>query len=537
MALSQHSKNLAKQALNKDNFTNEHLIEAYGVNQDQLLQLIEQKTPQELYDATYSMYLNAYGDEATAQNYADYIKNFANALQEQSKLDNTALEVKKQADAGEAERRKKEFSKLPKIEKPKPVENQAVVEADLSPNLLREYGNNLFELITYDPSVNNGKDGGRIKLAGVLKQLPSFSMGSTWEAGPAASLSDIIKGYMCSDMMEKIMAIGGSDRAWTTVDEGSDRTYKECTVPSFNLEFRLYPGQAIGTTELTSYDTWITALSLFAQPSIASKININAIGNNLVNGALQGLDNLKTVGTNILGTIAGGDASKNEQADSNMLTDLGNAVGKIVDDAAVLVTSRDDKNRVEGSCNKKNFYGGKLWKLRILPGLIQKPIIVYIAGWSVTYSKEINFQTGKPIYVDFTINCNLDQVPDAGLWMYYMDKNASEDGVFTAYEKTGCEPKQPAKELTEDVVETQQSTFDNGTTQTITTTKHKDGTTDNFVAYTKADGTKNIVHMGTAKPGEEYTKQGMETHSVPPGYHWEKKMFAEVWYLEENFFH
>ena len=102
MALSQHSKNLAKQALNKDNFTNEHLIEAYGVNQDQLLQLVEQKTPQELYDATYSMYLNAYGDEATAQNYADYIKNFADAMQEQSKLDNTAKKKKKQADAGEA---------------------------------------------------------------------------------------------------------------------------------------------------------------------------------------------------------------------------------------------------------------------------------------------------------------------------------------------------------------------------------------------------------------------------------------------------
>ena len=74
MALSQHSKNLAKQALNKDNFTNEHLIEAYGVNQDQLLQLVEQKSPQELYDATYSMYLNAYGDEATAENYVRIYK-------------------------------------------------------------------------------------------------------------------------------------------------------------------------------------------------------------------------------------------------------------------------------------------------------------------------------------------------------------------------------------------------------------------------------------------------------------------------------
>ena len=422
---------------------------------------------------------------------------------------------------------------------PKPIKNEPdALLKDLDESLLKEYGNNLFELVTYDPSVNNGKNNGQIRLMGVLKQLPNFSMSTKWSEGPGASITNFVKDYMGNELMEIVTTIGGNDRSWNAVDEQSDRVYDGvASLPTFNLDFRIYTTETIGTKALTSWTTWETALALFAQPSIASKININAIGNNLVNGALQGLDNVKTVGTNILGTIAGGDASKNEKADSNMLTDLGNAVGKIVDDAAILVTSRDDRNRVEGRCNKKNFYGGKLWKLRILPGLIQKPIIVYIAGWSVTYSKEVNFQTGKPIYVDFTINCNLDQVPDAGLWMYYMDKNASEDGVFTAYEKTGCEPKQPAKELTEDVVETQQTTFDNGTTQTVTTTKHKDGTTENFVAYSKADGTKNIVHMGTAKPGEEYTKQGMETHSVPPGYHWEKKMFAEVWYLEENFFH
>ena len=35
-----------------------------------------------------------------------------------------------------------------------------------------------------------------IKLAGVLKELPSFSMTSSWEKGPASSISDTIKEYL-----------------------------------------------------------------------------------------------------------------------------------------------------------------------------------------------------------------------------------------------------------------------------------------------------------------------------------------------------
>lgn len=511
MALSQHSKNLAKQVLTKDNFTNEHLIEAYGVNQDQLLQLIEQKEPQELYDATYTMYLNAYGDTDIAKSYAEYLKNFASAMKEQSTMDDAALQIKKEADEGAAKRRQQEFDNLPLVTKPKEIKNSSIVDEDISSNLLREYGNNLFELVTYDQSVNNGKNNGRISLTGVLKQIPSFSMGTSWAAGPAASLSDIVKGFMCSDLMELIMTIGGNDRSWNAVDEGTDRTYDKCNVPSFNLEFRIYPDQTIGTTPLTTYETWISALSLFVQPSIASKVNINAMGNNVINGALQGLDNFHTMTSNMMSMITGN--KKEGTEDQNMLENAANAIGKIVDDTAVLITSRDDKNRVEGVCNKKNFYGGKLWKLKLLPGIIQKPIIVFIKSWSVTYSKEINITNKKPIYVDFSLNCELDQIPDAGVWMYYMDKNSNEQGVFPKYEKTESIPTNNEK---------------------IKTVSVKTNDTESVITYEDNGDSRKIIHMGTAKPGEEYTKQGMETHSAPPGYRWNKKIFAEVWYLEKD---
>lgn len=392
-------------------------------------------------------------------------------------------------------------------------------EPTISENLLREYGNNLFELVTYDPSIKDGQ----IKLIGVLKQIPSFNMGTAWRSGPAASLSDILKGYLCSDLMEMMMAIGGSDKSWSSVDEASDRTFEECKTPSFNLEFRLYPGQNIGTTSLTTYDTWISALSLFAQPSIASKINVNAIANNAVNGAIHGLDKFKTATEKMVETVAGTKVPDSEST----INVLANTVGNIVDDTAVLVTNRDDKNRVEGTANKKSFYGAKLWKLNILPGLIEKPIVVYIENWSVTYSKEINFETGKPIYVDFTVNCALDQIPDAGLWMYYMDKNRNETGVFTGYERTNLK----ATDLAENIKEPEIKITDlgNGRKQIV----HIDETgQSNYVAYTNPDGSRKIVHQGSAKVGEQYTKQGMETHTPPPGYHWKKQNFAEVWELE-----
>lgn len=399
------------------------------------------------------------------------------------------------------------------------------MEPSINENLLREYGNNLFELVTYDPSVNMGKNGGQIRLIGVLKQLPSFNMGTTWDSGPAASLSDILKGFLCSDLMETMVAVGGNDRSWTSVDEASDRTYKECKTPSFNLEFRLYPDQTIGTTELTTYDTWLSALSLFAQPSIASKINVNSMANNAVNGAIYGLDKFKTVTEKMMDTVAGTTVPDSEST----ISVLANAVGNLVDDTAVLVTNRDDKNRVEGPANKKSFYGAKLWKLSILPGLIEKPVIVYISSWSVTYSKEINFETGKPIYVDFTVNCVLDQVPDAGVWMYYMDRNMNESGVFTGYEKTNLK----MQDLSENVQEPEIKITDlgNGTKQIIHTNEHNQN---EYVAYTHPDGSRKVVHQGTAKIGQQYTRQGMETHTPPPGYHWEKQNFAEIWELEQD---
>lgn len=411
-------------------------------------------------------------------------------------LEKAEKEGQKKSDA-EIKKQQEEINKNSGIIPPKPIKNEPDTSLkDLDESLLKEYGNNLFELVTYDPSVNNDKNNGQIRLLGVLKQLPNFSMSTKWSEGPGASITNFVKDYMGNELMEIVTTIGGNDRSWNAIDEQSDRVYDGvASLPTFNLDFRIYTTETIGTKALTSWTTWETALALFAQPSIASKVSVNSMGNNLVNGVLQGLDNVTSVIKSVPEAL-GGNVNKSSQKDNgavmNAIDAVTNTVGDVIDKAAVLVTSRDDQNRVEGQANRKNYYGAKLWKLSILPGILQRRIPVYISSWSVTYSKErkiVRDENGNaiptdPIYVDFNVQCQLDQVPNAGVWMYYFDKNANSVGIW---EKTN----------------------------------KKDTTSP--TAEVNSNGNQldsNDVQISDAVEGEEYLASHKNLYSLPAGYRW-----------------
>lgn len=69
------------------------------------------------------------------------------------------------------------------LEKPTNYENKALNTNPPPDDVYREYGNNFFELWTYDVNsipANNGL----FKMAGILSEIPSFSMGASWESGP-----------------------------------------------------------------------------------------------------------------------------------------------------------------------------------------------------------------------------------------------------------------------------------------------------------------------------------------------------------------
>lgn len=325
------------------------------------------------------------------------------------------------------------FNKLPAY---KNVQTKDV-NLNTDNKLLKEYGNNYFELITYDQGLNNSKLGGQLKLAGVLKDMPSFSMSCTWDKGPAASISDTVKSFMCAPLVEMMTTMGGRDRAWMSLDEGTDRVYKTTSRPSFTLNFKLYPNEVIGSEKLTEWKTWLKALSLYTMPSVDAKVSINAMANNTLNGLYGCGDLIKnTLDSFQKGFSNAFDSQKNEAVSDKSIIDkitkgIGGGLETAVNGVAGQLTERDGLNRVTNSSNTKNYYGAKLWYLKLLPGIFKKPLIVYISNWGVTYSKEINPDTHEPIWVDFTVTCEMDQIASAPVWMSYITGQSENIETYT----------------------------------------------------------------------------------------------------------
>lgn len=300
-------------------------------------------------------------------------------------------------------------------------------------SLYEEYGNNYFELITYDnifKSKNNSA--GALTLAGVLKDIPSFGLTAEWEKGPAASVSDTVKNFMCSPGMEMITTLGGHDRAWMNLDEGTDRTYKTVDRPSFDLSFKLYTNENIGSKSLTTYQTWLKALSLFSMPSIDTKVSINAMANNVLNGVYGCVD----LADKMIDAAKTTFNASRQNEDKDIIDTIADTAVGVVDAAAETIQSRNGEWRVTSNNNLKNYYGAKLWYLKILPGIFRKPLIVYIQSWGITYSKEVNPNRFTCIWVEFKINCQMDQIASAPIWMKYLRNTTDPSNYETYYEKT-----------------------------------------------------------------------------------------------------
>lgn len=363
-------------------------------------------------------------------NWADFVKVGGDEWRKGQQTKN-AEQLKKAKVAGVDGNTK--FNKLPAY---KNVQTKDV-NLNTDNKLLEEYGNNYFELITYDQGLNNSKLGGQLKLAGVLKDMPSFSMSCTWDKGPAASISDTVKSFMCAPLMEMMTTMGGRDRAWMSLDEGTDRVYKTTSRPSFTLNFKLYPNEVIGSEKLTEWKTWLKALSLYTMPSVDAKVSINAMANNTLNGLYGCGDLIKnTLDSFQKGFSNAFDSQKNEAVSDKSIIDkitegIGGGLETAVNGVAGQLTERDGLNRVTNSSNTKNYYGAKLWYLKLLPGIFKKPLIVYISNWGVTYSKEINPDTHEPIWVDFTVTCEMDQIASAPVWMSYITGQSENIETYT----------------------------------------------------------------------------------------------------------
>jgi len=167
-------------------------------------------------------------------------------------------------------------------------------------------------------------------------------------------------------------------------------------------------------------------------PSIDTKVSINAMANNVLNGVYGCVDLADKMIDAAKTTFNA--SSKND--DKDIIDKIADTAVGVVDAAAETIQSRNGEWRVTSNNNLKNYYGAKLWYLKILPGIFRKPLVVYIQSWGITYSKEVNPNTGKPIWVEFKINCQMDQIASAPIWMKYLRNTTDPSNYETYYEKT-----------------------------------------------------------------------------------------------------
>ena len=83
--------------------------------------------------------------------------------------------------------------------------------------------------------------------------------------------------------------------------------------------------------------------------------------------------------------------------------------------------------RVVSNLNNNNALGSKLWFLNIYDDIIfnsTHPLIVYISDWNVKISNES--LNGMPVYYDFSLTCNLDQIYSRSQWSRILAKNVLE---------------------------------------------------------------------------------------------------------------
>jgi hypothetical protein len=83
----------------------------------------------------------------------------------------------------------------------------------------------------------------------------------------------------------------------------------------------------------------------------------------------------------------------------------------------VISQLHNDQTRVNSSLNTYNgIFGGAIWNLTIMPGILKYSIPVCITNWTASLSKEID-NNGDAAYCDFTIACQTDQDKSALYWL------------------------------------------------------------------------------------------------------------------------
>lgn len=304
------------------------------------------------------------------------------------------------------------------------------------------YGNNYFKLRT---KVGESM----VTMDGVMQELPSIGLSSEWEASPAATLGDELEKLANSEFLEFLSQKGGTDGVhMLNSDQTTSRVYKGGSKLSFELKFRCYPGQKVGPYDLRTATEWIRLLSLTTPVNSNCGINVNNLLNN-VGAALDGVvalfkslkegdekegdddDNKDEVGDTMakqMQQYKNEDGTLKNTGGDDMLT---KSVDNIKDEKdkkdaqagqAALVAAVDGVNGAhagltnDSKLSTPKLYGANIFMLRIYPFIFTQEFSVHVNSWSVTPSREYNADMGTHYYYDFSLSCEMDQMPSCPTW-------------------------------------------------------------------------------------------------------------------------
>lgn len=288
------------------------------------------------------------------------------------------------------------------------------------------YGNNVFDLF-----VDNNH------LIAVLQEMPSFSRTAQWIPTVSTNITNKIKEVLNDEKYQLISSLVGAPQI-PVVLAGSTTTqrYQTSDPVTFNLKFRIYSQQAIGPAAyLTGYKRALAMLTIYTSPihSYDSKTTLQLLFGNVASTINEGLNTLANITdyanqqsfeggmklVNMMHDVATADSKSRTEKTKMLTAELANAADKLnkMLEGDVIAQMHNDQTRVNSSLNTYNgIFGGAIWNLSIMPGMLKYSIPVSITDWTAALSKEID-SNGDAAYCDFTVACKTDQDKSALYWL------------------------------------------------------------------------------------------------------------------------
>lgn len=281
------------------------------------------------------------------------------------------------------------------------------------PGKLIEYGNNYFTLFTY---YNGLEPDTQLVADGVMTELPPISMSTEWDNSPAASIGEVLDKALNNEFLEfmSMRTTQANSPIMRRKDQLTARCYKDTGDIGFEIKFRVYPGQTVGSQRFTTAKEWLLLLSMTTPINAACTFSIdNTLGEitNAADGVVVAFQALK----DYLNSGNKKDANNLAGQKSTDLSQPFTTIEGAMTRGNPLTSFGDDDARI----SNPNVFGACLFGLRIYPWIFRKPITIYIDNWSVTPSKEWNEDQhiNDHYYYDFTLSCKMDQKPSAATWV------------------------------------------------------------------------------------------------------------------------